>query len=204
MVVNFYRQCQSNFEALQARILETPHSRSVHNDAWVMYSNSHLFSELDCAWAFWTLSVQSRNSIMSSSWTCSNSDTKISNKVRNKKAAFLIEMQERLDQVQIESRDALNVIDVRKELPDAFFYVDPPYFNSNMGHYGGYTVQDFENLLVKLTEIKGKFLLSSYPSDLLNEYSKRFKWYSRTFEMNISASGKGKRKVEVLTSNFPI
>jgi len=56
---------------------------------------------------------------------------------------------------------------LRYDTPEAFHYVDPPYFNSNMGHYAGYTSIDFERDLDVLSKVKGKFLLSSYPSEIL-------------------------------------
>jgi DNA adenine methylase len=56
---------------------------------------------------------------------------------------------------------------------DAFHYIDPPYYNADMGHYGGYTLDDFERLLQVLTSIKGKFMLSSYSSDILSSYAER-------------------------------
>jgi DNA adenine methylase len=47
-------------------------------------------------------------------------------------------------------------------MPDAFFYLDPPYVGAAQGHYDGYTQEDFDILLKLLESLKGKFLLSSY------------------------------------------
>jgi len=74
-----------------------------------------------------------------------------------------------------------------------------------MGHYDGYSLQDFEDLLKLLSEIKGKFLLSSYPSEILNKWTKQQKWNTYTVEGKVSVNAKSgylKRKVEVLTSNY--
>ena len=68
-----------------------------------------------------------------------------------------------MEQTQIESNDACTVITSRDAV-DAFHYVDPPYIDSNQGHYGGYGKDDYINLLKTLAKVKGKFLLSSYPS----------------------------------------
>jgi len=78
----------------------------------------------------------------------------------------------------IRSRDSLN----------SFFYCDPPYFNSDCGHYDGYSEQDFENLLVTLSKIDGKFLLSSYPSDLLLKYAKANGWHIWSVEQNVTVN----------------
>lgn len=48
-------------------------------------------------------------------------------------------------------------------------------------------------------------MLSSYPSDVLNDYIKCFKWYSKGFEGNVSVAAKSggqKKKIEVVTCNF--
>jgi DNA adenine methylase len=71
-----------------------------------------------------------------------------------------------------------------------------------MGHYGGYTEADFENLLQLLSKVEGKFLLSTYPSEILSKYVKENGWHQLEFEQNCSASSKQKRKIEVLTANY--
>lgn len=55
-----------------------------------------------------------------------------------------------------------------------------------------------------LSNIEGKFLLSSYPSEILQKYSKLNNWHTVKIEQNVSVSKKGKRKIEVLTANYPI
>jgi hypothetical protein len=77
--------------------------------------------------------------------------------------------------VQIECTDALRIINSR-DSKDSFFYCDPPYFNSDCGHYDGYSKDDFENLLKQLSKIEGKFLLSSYPSDILSDFINANNW----------------------------
>lgn len=90
----------------------------------------------------------------------------------------------------------------------AFFYCDPPYFNSDCGHYDGYGKEDFEMLLKTLSGIKGKFLLSSYPSDILNEYVKKHSWSQKTIEQTVSVANattkNPKKKTEVMTANYDL
>jgi len=91
----------------------------------------------------------------------------------------------------------------RHDCEEAFFYLDPPYVDSNQGHYGGYTQQHFDELLECLSNVKGKFLLSSYPNESLQNYSEQNKWISKGNYMHLSASNQsGKRKVEMLTYNY--
>ena len=72
----------------------------------------------------------------------------------------------------------------------------------------GYEELDFEKLLIQLSEIKGKFLLSSYPSELLAKYVKKNNWHQQKIEMKMCLSGnptvKTKVKTEVLTANYEI
>src|SRR5690606_35576624 len=101
----------------------------------------------------------------------------------------------------------LRVINNR-DYKDAFFYCDPPYYNSDCGHYDGYSESDFESLLRLLSRAEGKFLLSSYPSDLLSQYTGENGWQTRRLEQSVSVAngtGKpGKKKIEVLTANYDL
>lgn len=203
MVVNFYEQSRDNFDRLQQLIQNTLHSRYAHRQAKVIYDNPEMFSALRRAWAFYVLCNQGFSGKISNSWGYGVAQNKSELRTKNKRDNFLPYIRERLEAVQIENTDALHVIGTRDRV-NSFFYVDPPYFNSDMGHYGGYTQADFEALLDKLSGIKGKFLLSSYPSDCLTDFTKRHGWETVSVEGRIACSSKGKRKIEVLTANYPI
>lgn len=72
-----------------------------------------------------------------------------------------------------------------------------------MGHYDGYSESDFKDLLSLLEKLEGKFLLTTYPSEILAEYSTRNGWHTINNEMHLTASYKaGKMKVEVFTMNY--
>lgn len=109
---------------------------------------------------------------------------------------------------QIEQNEAHKVISSR-DSEDTFVYADPPYIDSNQGHYGGYTHEHFRRDLDALAGMKGKFLLSSYPSDILTEYITKYGWYTKEIVMTLNA-GNGAvlktrgTKIEVLTANYPI
>jgi DNA adenine methylase len=83
---------------------------------------------------------------------------------------------------------------------EAFHYVDPPHYQADMEHYGGYTVTDFEWLFQVLTTLKGKFMLRSYSSGILSEYVTKAGW--RMTEYDLSRAAGGGRKTEVLTMNY--
>ena len=97
--------------------------------------------------------------------------------------------------------------DIVKLFPEHNLYCDPPYYNSDCGHYDGYTREDMEMLLKTLSKIEGKFIVSSYPSDLLAEFAKAQGWHQKQWIKNVSVnkgSGGGKKKIEVVTANFPL
>ncbi|MBX2925940.1 MAG: DNA adenine methylase [Chitinophagaceae bacterium] len=129
-----------------------------------------------------------------------------SRKIYFNKTEFTELYNRRLEKVQLENADALYIIQSR-DSKESFFYCDPPYFNSNMGHYKGYTKMNFEDLLQLLSTIDGKFLLSSYPSKLLEEYTLKQCWSTLKFEQAVSVNVKAagdKKKIEVLTANYPL
>jgi DNA adenine methylase len=204
-LINFYRIVKSDFVSLEKEIQITLHSRSMHSDANVIYSNPHMFSEIKRAWAVWTLAAQSFSSMLDGSFgydVIKNTTTK---KITNKRESFTLDYAIRLQNVQIECTDALRIITSR-DTKDSFFYCDPPYYNSNCGHYDGYSIEDFEALLKTLAGIEGKFLLSSYHSPILTQYTKQKGWMQKSFESQVSVNkgGNGKQKVEVLTANYDI
>lgn len=201
-VVNFYEQVQQNFQELQSLIQATLHSRRRWADAMVMYGHPHLFSNVERAWAFYVLTNQGYAGKIGS-WGFGTTTNCSEKKAKNSRENFSEEYAIRLSQVQVECRDALKIIETRDKA-STFFYLDPPYHNADMGHYGGYSESDFESLLVHCSEMEGKFLLSSYPSEILSKYVADNSWHQIFVEQQVTASSKRKRKVEVLTANYPI
>jgi len=205
-LINFYRVVQQDFTSLEKEIRITLHSRDLHRKARVIYENPDMFSELKRAWAVWVLSSQSFAAKLDGTFGYDKTGNTTTKKISNKRESFTEDMAIRLQNVQLECADALYVIRSRDSV-GSFFYCDPPYHNSDMGHYDGYTVEDFEALLKALAGIQGKFLLSSYPSEPLTQYTKANGWYTQVFEQGVSINAKSgylKRKWEVLTANYPI
>lgn len=200
--INFYKVCATDFPQLKREVSSTLHSHSAFKDAKVIYTNPHLFDEVKRAWAFHTVVIQSFSSNTSTFAFDRVGTTRL--KVHNKRLQFNEELKMRLENVTIECDDAIKVI-TRYDSPETFHYVDPPYFNSNCGHYSGYTAESFVNLLKTLSTVQGKFLLSSYPSTQLSEFQTAFNWHTRQVEKPIAVSKHAKgTKIEVLTANYPI
>ncbi len=61
-------------------------------------------------------------------------------------------------------------------------------------------------LLEALSSIKGRFLLSSYPCELLDAQIEKYGWCSHSMKMamcvNNRIPGRKKSKTEVLTANY--
>lgn len=205
-VVNFYRTLQQRRTKLYHLVREALHSRKMFDHACFVRSNPEHFSSLKRAWAFWMCCTLGFGSKVDGTFGYGKADTTVSKKLMNKKQLFTEELENRVQLLQIECTDALRVIASRDTL-ETFFYLDPPYFNSDCGHYKGYSITDFEDLLKACTGLQGKFLLSSYDSEILQEFTTKHGWHQIKIEQPLSVTGKagkGRRKVEVLTANYPI
>lgn len=203
-LVNFYIQCKINNAELDKMIKGSIHSRDLHRDAWVVYNHPHLFTDVRRAWAVWVLSAMGFSSQFSVSFGVSVVNDTLSKKISNRRESFGASFAQRLERVTIESRDAVQVIK-QYDTEDSFHYCDPPYFNSDCGHYKGYQEQDFRDLLDTLASIKGKFLLSSYPSKVLQEYIDKHGWKHEQINGRVSVSRNKdakKSKIECLTWNY--
>lgn len=203
LVMNFYEQLKTNFDELKKFIDATPYSRDAYAKAMVVYKNSYMFKPVVKAWAFWIGTVQGFSNQIGS-WRASQPRCKEALLNLNKKALISTDLSSRLELVQMENMDAVKLIQ-SKDTKHTFFYIDPPYVGADQGHYGGYSQDHFNNLLTTLSKLKGKFLLSSYPNNELIKHRKKFRWYDKDINMQLSASrDKSKRKVECLTANYPI
>lgn len=207
ILINFYKMCQSNFQDLEAMIQQTLHSEFDFNTARNIYRERIESTDLEKAWALWTMTNQCHAGSLYGGWKfCNGSQGTHFGKVfRNKRNDFNTKLKERLSDVQISCRDALKVIKNR-DSDGTFFYLDPPYPGSHQGHYGGYTESDLEDLLILLKTIKGKFILSNYWTDTLRKYVSETNW--NTKEVNITLSTavgvEVKKNTEVLVYNYDI
>jgi DNA adenine methylase len=163
-----------------------------------------MFDRVKRAWAIWLCANSSYGCKLDGTFGYDRTGG-TSKKLDNKRAAFSVDYAIRLQRVQIECRDALRIIQSR-DVPDGFFYCDPPYVGADQGHYDGYTQEDFDALLTVLEGIKGKFLLSSYPNKTLDEFTQRNDWSSVSIrrECSMTSRFKPRMKTEVLTANYPI
>ena len=117
-------------------------------------------------------------------------------KLRNAKDSFTEELCSRLEHVTIECQDAISVIR-RYDRPGTFHFVDPPYIDTNCAHYNGlFNEQEFIELLDVLSHLKGKFMLTMFPNDHIQDYVNKYHWTIHRIERTISASRTSRRKQE--------
>lgn len=202
-VSNFYKVLVREFSELKAKIDETLYSRATYQVALAMYRLPHFFTDVQRAWAFFVLTNVGFSGRIGSFGSYSNGNK--AHWFETKKAEIRENLRERFEGVQIESMDALWIIK-RRDSVDAFHFIDPPYVGSDCGHYSQYTETDFENLLKLLSTVKGKFLLTSFPSQELDSYTKKYGWYQKEIERKVSAPNVKTQRTatEVLTANYPI
>lgn len=113
----------------------------------------------------------------------------------------------RLKRVVILNRTACEVIQ-QQDGPRTLFYLDPPYLHSTRATTGEYEHEMSEaehaGMLGILAGIKGRFVLSGYPSDLYDKVAAKAKW-RRVDKLvdNKSSSAKVKeKKIECLWMNY--
>lgn len=96
----------------------------------------------------------------------------------------------------IENRDALEVISCY-DSDRTFHFVDPPYVNSDCGHYeGSFNERNMEDLLKLLETVKGKFMLTMFPLDIIGDCALRNGWLIHRIERTISAPKTNRRRQE--------
>lgn len=199
-VVNFFKVVKTKFSELQKEIQGSPHSRELFKRAKAIYDFPDMFTDVQRAWAFWILTNQGFAGMIGS-WGFGKTASK-EKAVATKRDTFTKDYADRLRTVQVEHNDALKVID-RCNDKQSFIYCDPPYINSDQGHYEGYSSTEYEELLKRLSKFKGKFLLSSYPSTLLSKYIKKYKWKVKRVKKAVAVTKlTDKQKIEMIVMNY--
>ena len=200
-VSNFWHVCKTDFDKLNQMISETLHSESEYIKAKNILQGNQDSDSVTYAWAFWTSIALSFANKINGGFAFSNTGIHSKN-TRKKREAFDEEVYERIKDVEIFNRDAIDLI-LQKDTPDTFMYFDPPYAESHCGHYEK-TKEVYYRLLEILPKLKCKWLMSSYISEALIELREKNKWHSKDISKSVLVSNKneGKMKVECLTWNY--
>lgn len=172
-LVNFYRvlRDKDKFEELHRRISLLPFSRDVYVD----YQNTHGLvcdDEIEWAMRWYYVARTSFSGRFGASWGFAiSSRSKISMYLSSIES--LPEIHERLRTIQVERMDFRELIRAY-DTENTLFYVDPPYMFETRQTKEGYKNEieddDHLDLIAMLLNIKGKFLLSGYESDIYNHF----------------------------------
>lgn len=143
------------------RIERTPYSRRLYEHAVDICRGD---VDGDMAWAIWVAFIQSfgHTGFATKSWAFTKVRGAQTKAAQNNKA-ILTSAAQRLSEVYIECRDAIDVIK-RWDSPQTLFYCDPPYPGTAQAHYSGYSLQDYQSLIDTLDSCQGAALVSCFPN----------------------------------------
>lgn len=215
-LVNLFRTLQDpqHFEKLAHRLVWSLYARKEYERAILTLKNPGATTE-ERAWAIFVAQNQGIGGKVAhhlGSWgreiTPDGSTSKCTRRWRIR-LATLYWWHSRLTNVQIENRNALEVIE-RWDAPHTVFYVDPPYVQSTRtsGSYKHEADDEHHKALIKLLrKVKGAVVLSGYPNPIYGMLEK-VGWECRTFNTfcftAVVRKGKGEKRsprVEVVWRN---
>jgi DNA adenine methylase len=163
-LITFWRVAREQPEELARWIELTPYSQEEYREARKIYNNPSEYSDLKVAWATYIQCNMSFANKIGAGWAAQvihqNSAATWVNR-----AARLPECFERLRDVYIGCEDALDFIK-RWDSSHSLIYADPPYPDTDQGHYGGYTLDDYQALCDVLDTCESSYVLSNYHQDI--------------------------------------
>ena len=117
---------------------------------------------------------------------------------------LISQLQDRMANVVVENQDFETLIK-HYDRPDAFFYLDPPYYSTEGMYDVGFGWEDHVRLQETLKNIKGKFLLSYNDCNEIRELYNGFSMFdfSRTHSMAQRYEA-GKEFKELLIGNYDL
>lgn len=218
IVINFYKCMHLHFHALKKMIDATLISRVIHTDAlnfirkYKHHGSTDRMSNAErvkLAWAFWVCTNFAYSNKIGGGYKYSNDmSVAVPDTLAKRKQLFTEALMHRIERAYIENDDAIKILTSRN-VAKAFHYLDPPYPNADQGHYSGYGWDQYENLLKWCaTECKGKFLLSSYNSEMLEGYQKIYGWHKKEITNKITGLKNANPRInrshrtEVLIRNY--
>ena len=201
------------FEHFVRMVNGSPFSEDVFNNCLgVIESNDILqIHPVDAAYNFFIVARKSRQGLMKDFATISKN--RVRRGMNEQVSAWLTaveglpEVHERMKRVVVLNREATDVIR-QMDATTSLFYLDPPYMKETRSAKNTYefemTHEQHEQLLIQLSQIKGKFILSGYWSELYDSYAKRFNWSCENILLpnNSSSSSIKELKKEYLWMNY--
>lgn len=196
-VFNYFKQLRDNSDELIRLIALSPYSRQEYEEAFMTAEN-----EIERARRFAVRCCQGfgcSNKYKNGFRSSKGKSSPVTTNFWSKFPEVLAEASKRLQQAQIENKDAIELIkSYNKE--EVFIYADPPYLLSTRKNYlYEYEMLDNEHirLLEALLKHKGKVMISGYDNDLYNEMLKG--WIKKS--KNTTAENAVKR-IETVWMNY--
>ena len=208
LLVNLFIVLRDHFQEFRRRAYRTLHSRRLFQMALQQIREGYFKDNIDKAVCYAIVVVQSFSGTQNSWGYYISANTRKSSSTRW--LPFLRRLNQiryRLSTVQIECLDFRKIIS-KYDTPNTLFYLDPPYVGKEHYYRTGFTKKDHIELAEILKTIKGKFVLSYYPCELVEELYKDFNW--QTKEVSKSSYGitefsrmrSRPRGTELLIKNF--
>jgi len=212
-LVNFFRVCRDDAEALQRRLQHVPYSRRQFNE-WRALQRSERWRDLpdlDRAVIWFAILRQAFSASLASgswgytTWRHGRAGSWAPDTMANTVDTLLLPFRDRLRHVQIENLEYDDCIQ-RYEGPEALIYADPPYVGTeNVYAEGGFGEADHRRLAELLHATPAKVVVSYEEHPLVEELYKG--WRKETFlaarHSQRTAHGQKKRiAVEVLLMNW--
>jgi DNA adenine methylase len=209
-IINLFKQLRENSDALCRAIALTPYSREEFILARESIENT---SPIEKARRFLIASMMSVNGSIGApqctGFSCSPSYSRSGREARVSRWYNLPErlelVVERLRNVRIENRDALDLLKALKDRPATLIYLDPPYL---MQRSHGYSVDANDekyhhDLLLECRKSKAMILISGYDNELYNNIlTTEHGWTRCEFSTHTrGTNGKIKYRTEVLWKN---
>ena len=200
-LILFYKILKTEYQKLYKRLNENLITEDVFLKSLEILKNPKNYSDFDRAFAYF---IRNRTSFMGRRqiFGTNHRDVIIIKNILLNLKIF----SNRLQKTAILNRSAFSVITNSYEnKTDVFFYLDPPYPNTDQKFYTGqkFTQTTFENLMYVLRQSKHKFLLSCYEKNIPNNIPKNWTiFYKKTNIQTKFKTVKCTDRVECLIRNF--
>lgn len=208
-VVNFFRVCREDGDALTRAIGLTPFSREEFSIACSLDPGE---PALERARRFYVRARQVRTGLAQTAtlgrWgNCKNTSRAGMSGIISRfmgGVEMMPEIAMRLLRVQIENRPAIDVIRLY-DSPETLFYCDPPYIHETRGDSKAYlhemTDNDHRELADVLNSVEGLVAVSNYDCPLMDELFPKSRWHKFSTKPRTNHATKGKR-IETLWTNY--
>lgn len=211
-IVNVFRQLRNNQDELCRLISLTPYAKDELESARIVNEND---GDLERARKFLVQAMMAVNAVFgkekggfsySQSYSRNERDARV-NRWYNLPDR-LTEVVERLRDVRVDNRDAIELIEMFLKRPATLVYVDPPYLaNRTQGYTNDANNEDFHIRLLKtLNKANCMIFISGYENDLYNSELTLSKGWHKviidTITKDISGNGHSRKEIVWMNKHF--